>query len=142
MSQSQSNTLPDIRHTVIFEAPMQKVWDAVSTSESIAAWFMPNTFEPKLGHVFTLKTPYGTSTCEVKELDPPRRLAFSWGDDWLISFELKDLDGKTELTLTHSGWGEANRVLENGLKKSEARDRMDHGWGAIVGERLREIVEA
>ncbi|MBB5322950.1 uncharacterized protein YndB with AHSA1/START domain [Anoxybacillus tepidamans] len=37
-------TLPDIRQTVVFRALIQKVWQAVATSEGLAAWFMPNDF--------------------------------------------------------------------------------------------------
>lgn len=41
-------TLPDIRQTLVLNAPIQKVWDAVATSEGIAAWFMPNDFRAQL----------------------------------------------------------------------------------------------
>jgi len=143
MQANNRNTLPEIRHTAIFHAPIQKVWEAISTSEGIAAWFMPNDFQPKAGHEFTLQTPFGPTPCKVLELNPPYRLSFSWGNDWRVSFELKDLEGKTQFTLIHSGWGEPDQIVqESGLKQSEVRNRMDHGWKSIVTERLREVVEA
>lgn len=47
MDQNRENTLPDITKNIILEAPIQKVWETVSTSEGIAKWFMPNDFQLK-----------------------------------------------------------------------------------------------
>jgi uncharacterized protein YndB with AHSA1/START domain len=141
MQEKQQRTLPDIRKQMVFNAPIEKVWKAVATSEGIAAWFMPNTFQPILGHEFVLHAGhFGDSPCKVTELDPPNRLAFNWGKDWQVLFELKDLGGKTEFTLIHSGW-DADTVTEFGEKHVVVRDRMDNGWGALV-DTLRKYVEA
>ncbi|MCZ8515760.1 SRPBCC domain-containing protein [Paenibacillus filicis] len=146
MSNNQGNpqtSVPDIRHTVVFQAPIEKVWNAVSTSEGIAVWLMPNTFERTLGHEFTLESTYGTSYCKVTELEPPHRLAFTWGEDWIVSFELKDLGGSTEFTLVHSGWKAAEAVLPQARETTGVvRDRMNHGWGAVILPRLGQFVEA
>ncbi|TDG00191.1 SRPBCC family protein [Paenibacillus piri] len=142
MSHNDHAALPDIRRTILLNAPIQKVWDTVSTSEGIAAWFMPNDFQPVLGFEFSINAEqYGTSYCKVTELDPPYRLAFTWGKDWGISFDLKDVGGKTEFTLTHAGWG-AEQTTEFGESHKVVRDRMDHGWEAFVLPRLAKLVEA
>src|SRR3569833_722063 len=80
-------TLPDVKHTVVMNAPIQKVWDAVTTSEGIAAWLMPNTFVPGLGQEFTITSQFGVSPCKVTEFDPPQRMKYSWDEDWVIAFE-------------------------------------------------------
>ncbi|WP_369681851.1 SRPBCC domain-containing protein [Alicyclobacillus macrosporangiidus] len=49
MTHPSTNALPDIRHTVILRAPIERVWKAVATSEGLAGWWMPNTFEPVAG---------------------------------------------------------------------------------------------
>ncbi|EGL15649.1 SRPBCC domain-containing protein [Paenibacillus chitinolyticus] len=135
------NTLPDIRQTQLFNAPIQKVWNAVATSEGIAAWFMPNDFQPELGYEFHLEAgPFGKSPCKVTELDPPNRLSFRWGKDWTLTFELADLDGKTEFTLIHAGW-DPEKVTEFGQSHAEVRERMSGGWVGLV-EALRKQVEA
>lgn len=140
MPEHNQTPVSDIRKTIELNAPIQKVWEAVSTSEGIAAWLMPNDFQPIVGVAFTIRSPYGDSPCKVTELDPPNRLAFSWGKDWHVSFDLKDLGGKTEFTLIHSGWSDT-QVTEVGEAHSVVRDRMDHGWEASVLPRLRQLVE-
>ena len=137
------NTLQDIKKTVILEAPIQKVWDTVSTAEGIASWFMPNDFQPKVGHEFHVQSPFGPSPCKVMELDAPYRLSFSWDTDgWFISFLLKEVDGKTEFTLIHGGWKEPDTILTKPNEKSSViRDRMNHGWEQIVNQGLKKAVE-
>ena len=131
--------LPDIRKTVLLDAPIQKVWQAVATSQGLAAWWMPNTFEPVLGHEFVLHTgPYGDSPCKVTEINPPQRLCFSWGKDWSLTFELRELDGKTELTLIHSGW-DTEKVTEFNQPHTAIRGFMESGWGDLA--KLRSYVE-
>lgn len=103
---------------------------------------MPNTFQAVLGRDFILHAgPYGDSPCKVTELDPPHRLGFNWGKDWKVTFELKELDGKTEFTLIHSGW-DAETVTEFGQPHTIIRDRMNEGWVSIVKQKLRDWVEA
>ncbi|WHX90752.1 SRPBCC family protein [Peribacillus simplex] len=137
------HTLQDIKKTVILEAPIQQVWDTVSTAKGIASWFMPNDFQPKVGHEFHVQSPFGPSPCKVTELDAPHRLSFSWDTDgWFISFILKELDGKTEFTLIHGGWKEPETILPKPNEKSSViRDRMDHGWEQIVHAKLKKVVE-
>ena len=137
------HTLQDIKKTIILEAPIQQVWDTVSTAEGIASWFMPNDFQPKVGHEFHVQSPFGPSPCKVMELDAPHRLSFSWDTDgWFISFILKELDDKTEFTLIHGGWKEPETILPKPNEKSTViRDRMDHGWEQIVNQKLKKAVE-
>ncbi|MFD1675709.1 SRPBCC family protein [Alicyclobacillus fodiniaquatilis] len=132
-------SLPEIRKTVVFNAPIEKVWAAVATAEGIAAWWMPNNFEPVLGHEFLLYTGnYGDSPCKVTELDPPNRLGFDWGKDWHLAFELRTLGDKTEFTLIHSGW-DADTVTEFGQPHTVIRGVMEKGWGELKS--LRAYVE-
>ncbi|MDB5083877.1 MAG: polyketide cyclase [Bacilli bacterium] len=141
MENNTQDTLPDIRQTCVLNAPIRKVWDAVATSEGLTAWFMPNDFQPVLDYEFHLDAgPYGMSPCKVIELDPPSRLAFHWGKDWTLTFELIDLDGKTEFTLIHSGWT-AEQVTEFGEAHSPVRDRMEQGWVGLQ-KALVKYVEA
>ncbi|MFD2132282.1 SRPBCC domain-containing protein [Pseudogracilibacillus auburnensis] len=128
-------TLPEICKVVVLNVPIEKVWDAIATSEGIAAWWMSNTFEPVLGKDFILHAgPYGDSPCKITELDPPNRVCFDWDKEWHLTFELKKLEGgKTEFTLIHSGWT---------VEKSKVRETMDGGWGKILKENLPAYIES
>ena len=136
---------PDIIKNAIFEADIEKVWNAVATAEGIDSWFMPNDFRQELGYEFTIQSPFGPTPCKVLELDPPNKLSFSWGSfGWEVTFELKDLGGKTEFTLTHSGWGAPDEVVPGpgpDQTNAQIRDRMNGGWGPLVDEKLRQVVE-
>ena len=135
------STQREIRKSIVLNAPIEKVWKAVATSEGIEAWWMPNTFEAELGKEFTLHAgPFGDSPCKVTELDPPSRLGFDWGKDWHLVFELKELEGKTEFTLIHSGW-DAEKVTEFGQPHTIIQGIMDNGWDKIVNEALPSYIE-
>lgn len=136
--------LKDIKQTIIFNAPIERVWDKVSTSEGMAAWFMPNDFEAAEGHEFTIQSPFGPSPCKVLEVDKPNKISFAWDiDGWVVSFILKDLGDSTEFTLIHGGWKEAEAVITKPNEKSGIiRERMNKGWENIVAERLKKVVEA
>jgi uncharacterized protein YndB with AHSA1/START domain len=127
-----TNTLPDIRKSLVLNAPIAKVWEAVATADGIAAWFMPNNFEPIEGHEFTINAgPFGQSPCKVTELDPPNRLSFKWGKDWTLTFELAEQGEQTAFTLIHGGWN-TDTATEFGEPHEVVRDRMEQGWGGIT----------
>ncbi|KOP82676.1 hypothetical protein AMS60_09405 [Bacillus sp. FJAT-21945] len=140
---SNQKKVKDIEQKVIIEAPIQKVWDKVANAEGIASWFMPNDFQPEVGHEFHIQSPFGPSPCKVLELDVPNRLSFSWDKDgWIVSFILKDLGGKTEFTLIHGGWKEVDAVVPKaGEQALVIRDRMNQGWVGIT-EKLKKVVES
>lgn len=143
MEINNQNTLQDIKQTVIFKAPIQKVWDTVSTAEGIASWFMPNDFQLELGYEFHIQSPFGPSPCKVIEIDAPNRLSFQWDTDgWFVTFILKELSDQTEFTLIHGGWKHPDEILPKANQKSSViRDTMEKGWVGIVHQRLKQVIE-
>lgn len=136
-----TTSLPEIRKTILLDAPMEKVWKQISTAEGIAQWFMPSTFEPMLGHEFILEAgPFGKSKCKVTEIDPPNMLSFTWDKDWLLTFQLEEKEGQTEFTLIHGGWKDGEKT-SFGEEHYMVRDRMDQGWSGIVNK-LASVVQA
>lgn len=134
------NNLEDIKQTVMLNAPIEKVWKAVATAEGIAAWFMPNDFQPIEGYDFHLNAgPFGMSPCKVTVLNPPHELSFKWGKDWTITFSLVDKGDATEFTLKHGGWT-ADQVTEFGQPHAIVRENMATGWVGIV-QKLSGYVE-
>ncbi|AST90154.1 hypothetical protein BC6307_02090 [Sutcliffiella cohnii] len=135
--------IQDIVKTAIFDAPIQKVWEKVSSAEGISTWFMPNDFEPRVGHVFHIQSPFGPSPCKVIEVEEPNKISFSWDTDgWIVTFLLKEVEEKTEFTLIHSGWKTADTVITKPNEDSAViRNRMNNGWEDIVHAKLRKVVE-
>ena len=78
MESNTNNQLQDIKQTVMFKAPIERVWETVSTSDGIASWFMANDFEPEVGYEFHIQSPFGPSPCKVLEIEAPYKLSFSW----------------------------------------------------------------
>lgn len=137
------NTLQDITQVIVLNAPIQKVWDTVSTSEGIALWLMPNDFQLEVGHEFHIQSPFGPSPCKVTEVSPPNTLTFTWDiDGWFVSFILKELGDKTEFTLIHGGWKQPDTLITKANQQSSViREKMAQGWVGLVQDRLRKVVE-
>jgi len=132
MERKSQNTLPDIERTIVMDAPIEKVWKAISTSEGLASWIMPNNFKLEMDYEFNFwskpKNDWdGTVYCKITEINPPTRLAFTWCGNNLeqyVSFDLIEVEKeKTELKLIHAGWTEENKEL---------RDIMYFGWGYLT----------
>lgn len=137
MHNKKQEMLPDIRRVIIMDAPIQKVWNAVATSDGLKSWLMPNNFKPEMGYKFTFQAKPignwdGVVYCEVKELVPPNLLGVTWQGNNMnlyLSFELVALeDKKTQFTLVHSGWAVEHAMF---------REKMYEGWGHLT-EDLRE----
>jgi uncharacterized protein YndB with AHSA1/START domain len=126
-----------IKKEIVIEAPAPKVWEHIIDPTKIAAWLMPNDFEATVGRKFFLNCEHGgKSWCVVKEIVPNQKLVYS--------FEIKDVDletlvtitlakeGKgTRLTLVHSGW-DALPPNQQGVA-----DGYNGGWGGFL-EKLQE----
>jgi uncharacterized protein YndB with AHSA1/START domain len=102
----------DLTFTETYPYPIERVWRALTDSASISDWLMPNDFKPMLGHKFQFQTKPapgfdGIVDCEVIELTPPTRLAFSWkggGIDTIATFTLTSVPEGTHLRLEHTGF--------------------------------------
>lgn len=124
-----------IIHDVLYPHPIWTVWRALTTSEALAQWLMPNDFVAQVGHRFTFHTRpqsgwNGIVHCEVVELDAPHRLAYTWQGSplpvTLVTFTLEAVGQHTRLHLEHSGFAAGG---ERGLS---IRDLLDSGWGSNI----------
>jgi uncharacterized protein YndB with AHSA1/START domain len=127
----------DIDVTVSYPHPPGRVWEALTSSEALAAWLMPNDFKPVVGHRFTFRTKPapgfdGIVRCEVLELDPPRRMAWSWAGgniDTTVTFTLEETPGAgTRLRMHQVGF--------HGLGGQLTRRILAGGYPRILGRRL------
>jgi uncharacterized protein YndB with AHSA1/START domain len=128
--------------------PPERVWAAVTERAELTAWH-PTPFELErfVGGAVTYlpeadapEMPPG----EVTEYDPPRLLAYTWGED-LLRWELRPHDDGCLLVLTHTfddrfkaardaaGWHVCLMALEAALEGRKAPgtregERIPHHW--------------
>jgi uncharacterized protein YndB with AHSA1/START domain len=147
MTQQTAPTRDVVVEEVLPHAP-EAVWTALTTSELIGRWLMPNDFAPVVGKRFTFRTrPMGdwdgTVHCEVLEVEPARRLVYSWRGgassntkygaalDTVVTWTLTPVPQGTRLRLVHAGF----RSPENDF----AFDAMSPGWARIVQESIARV---
>ena len=73
-----------MRKQRVYDYPPEAVWVALPDPRAMAEWLMPNTFKAEVGHRFQFKTdPHWacsahTTDCEVLELEPNRKMVWTW----------------------------------------------------------------
>jgi len=130
----------DLRFEVVYKHSIEKVWRALTDPKAIAQWLMENDFEPRLGHKFMFHSKPqpgwdGKTYCEVIELDPPRRLAYTWRGgpiDTLLRITLEPVPDGTRMVLEHSGFRGVKAVMVSFI--------MGAGWKGIVNKRIPAVL--
>jgi uncharacterized protein YndB with AHSA1/START domain len=117
------------------------IWRALTNSEMIARWLMPNDFVALVGHRFNFRTQPrgdwdGVVHCEVLACDPPHMLRYSWkgGTDNNPKYGSR-LDTIVTWTLTTRGDGTHVRMEHTGFRlpdNQSAFDAMSPGWGQVL----------
>src|SRR5690242_15229472 len=100
---------PAVTLEVGYAYPPHPVWHALVDSRALARWLMPNTFQPVLGHRFQFLNDSPDHSpevieCEVTEIEPPRRLSYTWREPdshhlTLVTWVLEPVAGGTRLRL-------------------------------------------
>lgn len=132
---------------MIYPHPIERVWHALTNNAALATWLMPSDFVPRLGHQFTFRTEPGDGwngiiDCEVVALEPPTRLAYTWGNvqldpPTLVTFILAEERDGTRLRLVHSGFA------ASGPRGLTIRDILASGWDShLLREKLPALLDA
>ncbi len=125
-----------LRLTRHFVAPREAVFRAWTDPEALAVWFGPDgvrtrkvVSDARPGGCFSLEIYESDGVYPVsgvyREVTPPDRLVVSWiwgngeleGLETVVTVELREADGGTELTLLHEG-----------LPTDVARGKHEGGW--------------
>ena len=122
----------------------EKIWRALTDREAMGRWLMPNDFRPTLGHRFNFRSApipdvwNGVTDCEVIEIDPPRKLAYTWNASGEEA--VNGLKTVVTWTLTPVETGTLVRMEQSGFRPEDAlgRKMMGGGWPRIL-ERLEEV---
>lgn len=91
-------------------APPERVWKALTQPHLIAEWLMPNDFRAETGHGFRLTADWGTVEARVLDVEPLRRLSYTWrvlSLDSVVTFTLAPSGQGTRLTLEQTGFDDA-----------------------------------
>lgn len=125
-----------VEKTLHLGAPPERVWQAITDPEQIARWFPDRTdLEPRAGSVGWFDwTEHGKYAVRVEEVDPPRRLVWTWAREPNVG--LDDAARTTvEWTLAPAEDGGTTVFLrETGFTDPAARDGNDAGWDKELGE--------
>lgn len=126
-------------------APVTKVWQALTDVDQMRQWYFDlKEFRPEVGFEFEFVVEHEGNRyhhlCEVTEVIPQRRIAYTWryqGEpgDSLVTIELFGEGEKTRLRLAHEG-------IESFPKTpAYARKNFEAGWNAIIGTELKRFAE-
>lgn len=103
--------------------PPGKVWRALTEPDLLARWWAAGDIAPVEGHEFTLDMDaWGQVPCKVVQVDPQRRLVFTFNDNWTLTWTLAAEGTGTRLLLEHAGFD-----LDNPMD-AHAFEHMGPGW--------------
>ncbi|HET7551384.1 MAG TPA: SRPBCC domain-containing protein [Gemmatimonadaceae bacterium] len=116
--------------------PPEKVWRALTEPTLLAEWLLPVLdldLELVPGAEFTFKTqPYpgwdGTVNCRILEIEPQRKLRYTW----TVPF----LDTTVTFTLTPTASGTHLSIVQSGFKPEQKREfgGARYGWKMMSGK--------
>jgi uncharacterized protein YndB with AHSA1/START domain len=96
----------------IYPHAPEKVWRMLTDRRSLSQWMMPNNFTPRVGRTFQFRGVDRLGRCRVidcrvVELDPLRRLAYTWrdragGPPTVVRWSLERAGGGTRVRLEHA----------------------------------------
>jgi uncharacterized protein YndB with AHSA1/START domain len=118
----------------------ETVWDFLVDADKATRWMgQAASFEPRPGGLYRVEViPGNTASGEFVELDPPRRLVFTWG--WEPGAgsgggSVPPGSSTIEIELLPRGAGTTLRFRHSGLPGAEAAESHAHGWDHYL-ERL------
>jgi uncharacterized protein YndB with AHSA1/START domain len=127
---------------VVYPHPPERVWHALTDSQALAEWLMPNDFRPEVGHRFQFRVKpqlgwRGIVDCEAREVTPPRRLSYSWQGDpkyrvTAVTWTLEPVEGGTRLRLEHTDF--------RGLGGFLLRRLLGSGWKGMLRQSLPAVI--
>jgi uncharacterized protein YndB with AHSA1/START domain len=140
-------TISETRSSVRIDAPIDEVWNAVTTPDRIKQWFfgVDTEAEWRVGGALVHRGQYQgkpyVDRGEILEFDPPRRLVHThWSEGSgkpdrpenyeTVAWDLTERDEGTDLTIT-----------EQNLPSDEAAKTSEQAWKAALHS-LKALLEA
>jgi uncharacterized protein YndB with AHSA1/START domain len=137
-----------LRMERVYRHPPEAVWQALTDPRALAEWAFPNDFRPEAGRDFRFQVdpmgPYsGLMECRVLEIDPPRRMVWSWVNVPKKPGATRPAPMRLTWTITPEAAGSRLTLVQEGMEVMSFLDRisMRFGWGTMLGRWLPRIVE-
>jgi uncharacterized protein YndB with AHSA1/START domain len=103
--------MKSIYHRLLIQAPVEKVYEALTTQEGLAGWWTPDTIaKPETGSIAKFTFDNYFKEMQIEELKPysnVKWLCLKGYADWVgtkLNFELQPHDKRTVLFFHHDGW--------------------------------------
>jgi uncharacterized protein YndB with AHSA1/START domain len=108
-----------VSRTVSIQAPLEKVWAAITEAKHLARWLPQRVNLPvaEVGaHGAFFFEGYGDVPVEVEEIEPMRMIAYRWGNEpgaavtldaatsTVFRFTIETIEGGTQLTVVETGF--------------------------------------
>lgn len=105
-----------ILHNITISAPLEKVFQAVSTENGFKGWWAQDTEVQGDNFIFSFSNKQHVAKFKVVKkqenkfirMDAFEGMTEQWAGSYLL-FELKENDGNTVLTFTHGDWKEQDQ---------------------------------
>jgi uncharacterized protein YndB with AHSA1/START domain len=119
--------------SVHVEAQPETVFPYFTDPERYVQWMGARaTLEPVPGGSYCVRMKDGVEVCgEFVEIDPPRRLVFTWG--WLGDPAVAPGSTRVVVTLEPEGGGTRVILRHHGLPDGDTRAHHRAGWEAYAG---------
>lgn len=125
-----------VEKTIEIRAPVQEVWRAISDAAELSRWFGHRAeleLRPGAEGAF-IWDQHGSYACRVEEVDPPRRLVWSWVHEPGVRFADAP-STRVEWTLSENTEGGTTLHLrESGFLTDKHHGQNDEGWDEELGE--------
>jgi uncharacterized protein YndB with AHSA1/START domain len=125
-----------IERTILIAAPIERVWDIVTTPEHMGRWFGDAGAE-RDGDVIKMRwEKHGEAELRVVHSEPPTAFAYRWDanvagiGDTLVEFSLATEGDRTRITVVESGWTDLRTSAE---EQARLREGNNGGWEQELG---------
>jgi uncharacterized protein YndB with AHSA1/START domain len=120
-----NETSPETRSVVVErDIPFspEKIWRALTQPHLIEEWLMKSDFKPVVSHRFDFRADWGSVACEVRTVEPNKKLSYTW--------DAYGLESVVTWTLTPTSTGTNLRMEQSGFRpdQNQAYQGAQHGW--------------
>ena len=126
-----------IERTILIAAPIERVWDIVTTPDHMGRWFGDAGAE-RDGDVIKMRwEEYGEAELRVVRSQAATDFGYRWDanvagiGDTLVEFTLAAEGDRTRVTVVESGWTQLRTSAE---EQSRLREGNEGGWKHELGD--------